>query len=488
MPTFDAEGARAAGYTDAEIQGAQKALAAGYTPEEISAHLSGQVPQQPQPAPQGFMANAADFVKSIPDAAAKSFYQSGAGLRGEGEFLTSPFNGGVTTPPQMDIPTGLPTPQGKAGEYGAAVGSALGNPASFTGPGSAALKAMGAILSGIGSKAGEDTGIPGGGLVGGLVGGGIAAKGLGTRPVEAATPSLPELKASYKGRYGAANATGLEVSPGLLKAYGHFADQQLGRFDPALPAVKYIREMRDHAGGGIVTADNLDTVRQRLGEYARETSEGKPTSNAAAATIALQIYNKVLDNIPPSAVKAGDPAAYIRETRLGNQDYMAAQQLRDAQKRINAAEVDTGRGFATKIDNQLKAKFAPILKNESQQRGLSPEQIGAVQKLNDASPIAKQFGRFTPFSPVGLGLHALAAPLAAVTGGASAIPQIMLAGAAHGGRMVAEHTAKKLAKQIADLAAQRSALYQQRLNALPPPQSLAGNPAQLIRGGILGLQ
>ena len=58
--TFDAEGARKAGYTDAEIQGVQKALAAGYTPEEISAHLAQQPPPVsrsmnraiPSPAPQ----------------------------------------------------------------------------------------------------------------------------------------------------------------------------------------------------------------------------------------------------------------------------------------------------------------------------------------------------------------------------------------------------------------------------------------------------
>jgi hypothetical protein len=46
--TFDAEGARKAGYTDAEIQGVQKALAAGYTPQEIGDHLSqGSSPRRP---------------------------------------------------------------------------------------------------------------------------------------------------------------------------------------------------------------------------------------------------------------------------------------------------------------------------------------------------------------------------------------------------------------------------------------------------------
>jgi len=63
-----------------------------------------------------------------------------------------------------------------------------------------------------------------------------------------------------------------------------------------------------------------------------------------------QIFNGALENFPERAPTAGDAKSYVRETRLGNQDYMAAQQTRDAQNRINAAEVDTGRGFATKID------------------------------------------------------------------------------------------------------------------------------------------
>jgi hypothetical protein len=144
--------------------------------------------------------------------------------------------------------------------------------------------------------------------------------------------------------------------------------------------------MRDHSQGGIVTADNLDVIRQRLGRYAREVdNQGKPTANAVAATQALGIFNQGLENLPAGAVLAGDAGAYLRETRLGNQDFMAAQQLRDANNRINAAEKNYEGSIAGRLDNQLKAQFRPILKSEAKQRGLTDEQVAVVDKLNKGS-------------------------------------------------------------------------------------------------------
>jgi hypothetical protein len=443
--------------------------------------------------PQGFMANAADFFKSMPNDAAKSFYQSGAGLRGEGEFLTSPFNGGVTTPQSLDIPTGLPTPQGKAGEFGASVGSALGNPVSWMGPGGPILKGVGAVLSALGGKAGEDTGIPGGQFVGSLLGGAAASKTVGAKPVEAAIPTRPELRESYTAHYDAARGSGLKVAPAAVGEVAAQTEQELIRegFDPDTKIFKTLRAVQNAPEGAFVSAQNLDTLRKYFGRAARETNEGKPTESAAQATIALKRFNEFTENIPQDARLAGDAETYVRETKLGNQDYQAAQQLRDAENRTKAATANYEGSIAARLDNQLKAQFRPILKSEAKQRGLTDEQIAAVNDLNKGSfaqRAASQVGRFTPFSPVGFALHAAGGvPSALATGGASILPQMAVGGLIHGARKFGEASSMAQAKRIADLAAKRSDLYQRRKAALPDVDT-SGNYAQLWRGGILGLR
>ena len=223
-PTFDAEAARRAGYSEAEVRGVRGALAAGYSPAEISAHFSQPKPpagfvldaprkglfddieaapskaspkdlfsdiqpvggklgtvagpwddykrdpiasdfqQQPdgpwkdfgswrgdpvtspqvpegylldkQP-PHGILANAADFVKSIPGGLINAASEFARGDQIEAENRARAFTDQPNAGPE--VPTGkaaaklvgLPTPQGPAGEYGASVGDFLGNPASY---------------------------------------------------------------------------------------------------------------------------------------------------------------------------------------------------------------------------------------------------------------------------------------------------------------------------------------------------------------------
>ena len=67
---FDAEGARRAGYSDAEIRGVQGALAAGYSPAEISAHLS----QRQQPKKPGYFDDLVPEPGAKPPAAKKGYF------------------------------------------------------------------------------------------------------------------------------------------------------------------------------------------------------------------------------------------------------------------------------------------------------------------------------------------------------------------------------------------------------------------------------
>ena len=128
--TFDAEGARKAGYSEAEIRGVKGALAAGYTPQEISDHLSkprgmfddippvgdkqssalpdGFIPDQPAAGSGGFLANAADFVKSMPEGAALPEETTAAATRSRPNFSISLSRAGPLTPGQTFPPACQP--------------------------------------------------------------------------------------------------------------------------------------------------------------------------------------------------------------------------------------------------------------------------------------------------------------------------------------------------------------------------------------------
>src|SRR6185503_11442153 len=120
----------------------------------------------------------------------------------------------------------LPQPQGRAGQVGAAIGSALGNPINYVGPGSALLKIGGAALSGAGSElagqAAEGTPfeIPAR-IAGGGAGGMAAVKAFGAAPAKAAIPTEAALRADKSARFKAAANSDIEISGnGLgLEAY-----------------------------------------------------------------------------------------------------------------------------------------------------------------------------------------------------------------------------------------------------------------------------
>jgi hypothetical protein len=153
----------------------------GYVLDKPSSALpDGYVLDQPAAGSGGFLANAADLVKSFPEGVARGLREFGRGHQTEAEFFNQPFTGGPV-PTGPDLPTGLPLPEGKAGEIGVGLGEALGNPASWMGPGGPLLKGAGAVLGSLGARLGEETGLPGGRLVGGILGGTIGAKTMEPR-------------------------------------------------------------------------------------------------------------------------------------------------------------------------------------------------------------------------------------------------------------------------------------------------------------------
>ena len=443
--------------------------------------------------PHGVLANAADFVKSIPEGAAQALRQYGRGHQIEAEFFNQPFTGGpVEAGP--DLPTGLPLPQGKAGEYGQAVGEAIGNPLSYLGGGGIGLKAAGAVLSALGGKAGEDTGLPGGRLIGGVLGGTTAAKALGPKTVKAAVPTEAELRAAKDAGYAEARNSGVELDPQKFasdfaaRAERHLTSSEkyaftAGKDGTAPRTLGLLEQLQNPPEDAIVTASGLDTIRKQINDIAGETRDFKPTADAKAAMVLKRLYADYLENVPEAHVVAGSAPDYAVAVGKANADNAAFRRVQNFNQKIANAEEKSAGTSGPSLANTLGTEARQFLRNPKAQRGYTPEEVAAVKGINRGtltSNVLNQLGRGgAGVVPLAIQL-ASAIPAAAATGGASIIPQAILAGSLYGARKLGERMTAKQAQALVDLLAKRSPLYQQRLNALPPPQPSAV-PAAALR-------
>ena len=378
----------------------------------------------------------------------------------------------------------LPAPQSLPERMVASGASGVTDPISYLGPGSMGLKTLGAVGSGALGEVGQDVAGTPGRVGASLLGGMGAAKTVGPRAVEAAIPTAAEYKTAAKAGYKDAAESGLKVTPQSVANVAENAKQELFRegFDPEGKVYRLLDAAQ--RGPEAVSSQTLDVINKRLKRMAKEIQMGQsgpePTENAAASVLALKHFREFGENIPESAVVAGSPQAYKMALGEANQNYTAYKQIQDAENRTRAAVTNTEGGIDVRLDKQLKAQFRPILKSDAKQRGLTEEQVDAINQLNRgtaASNTLGQIGRFSGLSPVGaaLNFHALG-PMGLLTGlGAAAA------------RKGSESLSRAQAKKIADLAAKRGPLYQQRVSNLPTVDT-SPNQAQLLRSAILGLR
>jgi hypothetical protein len=518
-----------------------KALAAGYTPQEISDHLSqrqqpkkagyfddlqpepgakppaakkgyfddlvpegyvldkpssalpeGYVLDQPSVGSGGFLANAADFVKSMPEGAATALRNYGRGHQIEAEFFNQPFTGGAIDA-GPDIPTGLPTPQGKAGEYGAALGEALGNPLSYLGSAGLPIKVAGAVLSAMGGKAGEDTGIPGGRLAGAVLGSATAAKTLGPKAVKAAVPTEAELAAAKDAGYTAARNSGVELDPQKFasdfaaQAERHLTQSEKyaftgGKDGTAPRTLGLLEKLKNPPEDAVVTASGLDTLRRQINDIAGETRDFKPTADAKAAMVLKRLYADYLENVPETHVLAGSAPDYAMAVGEANANNAALQRLKTFDARVTKAQNAADRQISGSLESQIKSKAGGMLDNPKALRGLTQNEIDQLQLINSGnlpSNLLRQAGK-------GGAAHVIPVALNAAHIFASPATGIPLFAGMVGSRLASEAITKSRAGKLAEMLAKRSPLYEQRVNALPParPSAVRGAVLRAVAGGM----
>ena len=458
------------------------------------------------PLPPGFemapqSGGVMDFIKSIPHGvmsgvsnALSASGQSAAHEMSQPELAADIPNPQATQQILEKNVTGQThVPEGRAGRFGAAIGEGLGNPSSYIGPGGIALKVGGSVLSSVGGEGGRQAAegtryeIPAQ-IAGSLAGGVAAVKGLGPKVEKAAVPTYRELKTAATADYNAARNSGLELHPQGVASFASKAEQELtgpnhgftgGQYGDAPKTFAVLDTLQNPPAGAVVTASNLDAVRKNLGRLARETREGKPTPDSAAASVALENLNKYTENIPQNHILAGSAPDYLRATKQGNANYAAAQRVRQVDSKIIRAENNAAGGIATSVDNQIKSQLRTILNNPKAQRGMNAAEVAALDRVNRGtltSNTLRQAGRG------GAGVIPLMGHigLAAGSGGSTIPAQIALAAALYGARKGAERMTVNSANKLAEMLAKRSPEYQRRA-AMIQPTDMTPNKAAILR-------
>src|SRR5438445_109370 len=151
-----------------------------------------------------------DFFKSIPGGVVQGFSTAASALgkttaaeMGEHDMaaeIPGPEKGAQLT--EQHLTGELPKPQGTPGKYGRAVGETLGNPATYVGPGSMALKAATGATSALTSEAAgqltEGTALePYARVAGSVVGGTGAAMAATERNLTKIAAQLPTREKIY---------------------------------------------------------------------------------------------------------------------------------------------------------------------------------------------------------------------------------------------------------------------------------------------------
>lgn len=455
-------------------------------------------------APQGLMANAADFVKSIPRGIISGLTSapnpSMVPIEDE-QAAVAPTRQAATD----TLKSAVPEPQGRAGKFGEAIGEGLGNPISYLGPGGLPLKVGGAVLSSAASEgAGQATeGTPyenPSRIAAALAGGVAAGKAFGPTAPKAAVPTSKELLDAGSAGYKQARNSGLELKPDAASSWAAKLEQELsgpdygftgGAEGTAKQTFGVLSKLQAPPGEAVaISASNIDTLRKQLQLIAEEVKPAsvpggvpKPTADAAAATIALKRLNAFTEDIPSSAVLAGDPADYVRATKEANANWGAGQRTRDFDARLTKAENATDRQIAGSLDSQIKSKAGQLLDSPHKTGNLSAEELAQLQLINSGdlkSNILRQLGRGGAGVIPIMAQAATAVPLAAATGGMSVIPQALLAAGLYGARKGSEAITKRRANKLAEMLAKRSPEYERRVANLPAADS-SPQTAALLR-------
>lgn len=378
-------------------------------------------------AKQASSSPVADFIKSIPRGIMTGIANSASALgrvaeaemgRPEDAAISPTAEQGMAAM-EANVTGPLHQPEGRAGKFGAAIGEAVGTPASYVAPGTLPTKVAMAMLGGLGSEAGgqlaEGTSFETPARVGGAILGGVGAAkamqpwevraAIGAKPTKA-VPSIPELETAYKDVRNSPSVKGAPVPVGNVETLAAQAEQELlargnrptpgsaprtfqevDRLTPKAPpepspqqrlqAEMNWETIPQQPRVTEMTVDDLLAARRAFGNVAGERKPFPlmgPTEDAGAATNVIGKLDDVIEEAAPGM-------------RDANANYSAAKSAEALDKRIQKAEMRAAvNNSGMNIGGKIRQQAATILESGGAKRGLKPDEISMLEDVAYGTP------------------------------------------------------------------------------------------------------
>lgn len=206
---------------------------------------------------------------------------------------------------------------------------------------------------------------------------------------KAPAPTVAELKAASRAGYNSPEVAAVEVSPKPVSDLSTRIETDLAtkgfrdRPNQGKPVFEEIRDLVPPSGVASVRVADLHSARKALGEIAKEVdSVGKPTSNAAAATIAKAHLDDFLPNISQADVLAGDAVRASEIMKEADANWRAAKKAEQVDLQLTRAERQAAKsGMGGNIENSMRQKIATILDNPKRTIGFTAAEKQAMEDI-----------------------------------------------------------------------------------------------------------
>lgn len=328
------------------------------------------------------------------------------------------------------------------------------------------------------------------GLLGGVAGGlgaALPARAAAQRQIEAAIPTVGQLKDQAGSLYRQAEARGITADPGMTRQVADDIRGVLtqegkisptGRISEVYPKAREAAQLIDDYAGQTMNPTQIQTVRGIM-------ADGLSSPEAEERRLARLLTDEFDAWAAPQAPE-------LAQARDVSSRYLNAQRLEQARELAGAdASQFTGSGF----ENALRRRYRALDRNSILGRGRNGEGVDeAIQNVSRGTPMAnaaRALGRLAPTGGVslttgtigpGAAIGALAGPVAGVAAGAT------MAGLGTAGRVAATRMGIRNA-DIAELVARNGGPIEQAplidADTEAAISAILANQAP-IQGGMLG--
>jgi hypothetical protein len=354
--------------------------------------LANTYAQPQQPPPQGFWANAGDFIRSAPNAILNTLSRHASAL---GNAAQIEMGQEQNVPDAQTVKKGLEDnvfgqqyqPRGTGGRYGTSTFESLADPNTYLMPGGLGAKILFGVLSGLGGQAGEDiAGTPGraiGSLIGG-VGSGVLTNAI-PKTVNAPAVTRDMVEAAKTANYEAPAVNDLRIAPSAGPATVRNVEDALlqNELDPqnAGEVIKRVSALNNArfeqpttqsntilSGPGYHIAEDVTKpapLQVADFDLARQALSDVPPDQWRAAGIARGVIDKYLGNIPQADVVAGDAAAANAKLLAAREDAAALFREKQISDALGRAENQAGSTYSGQnLDNATRQQLRPILNDK----------------------------------------------------------------------------------------------------------------------------